>query len=128
MTAAPPKKRLLRVILIACGLLVLLVGYGLFYNATGFGIPFMLHKTTGLECPGCGLTRAIAAVVRLDFAAAFDFNLLWPLYAAYFLWGSISMAAVYVKRGEAGVLPGKTWMHAILLALVVGYGILRNLF
>ena len=128
MTAAPPKKRLLRVILIACGLLVLLVGYGLFYNATGFGIHCMLHKTTGLECPGCGLTRAIAAVVRLDFAAAFDFNLLWPLYAAYFLWGSISMAAVYVKRGEAGVLPGKTWMHAILLALVVGYGILRNLF
>ena len=128
MTADPPKKRLLCVILIACGLLVLLVGYGLFYNATGFGIPCMLHKTTGLECPGCGLTRAIAAVVRLDFAAAFDFNLLWPLYAAYFLWGSISMAAVYVKRGEAGVLPGKTWMHAILLALVVGYGILRNLF
>ena len=128
MTADPPKKRLLRGILIACGLLALFVGYGLFYNITGFGIPCMLHKTTGLECPGCGLTRAIAAVVRLDFAAAFDFNLLWPLYAAYFLWGSISMAAVYVKRGEAGVLPGKTWMHAILLALVVGYGILRNLF
>ena len=113
---------------VSCGLLALFVGYGLFYNITGYGIPCMLHKTTGLECPGCGLTRAIAAVVRLDFAAAFDFNLLWPLYAAYFLWGSISMAAVYVKRGEAGVLPGKTWMHAVILAFVAGYGILRNLF
>lgn len=128
MPADTPQKRLLRVILIACGLIALFVGYGLFYNTTGFGIPCMLHKTTGLECPGCGLTRAIAAVVRLDFAAAFGFNLLWPLYAAYFLWGSISMASVYVRRGEAGVLPGKTWTHAVILAIVVGYGILRNLF
>jgi hypothetical protein len=38
------------------------------------------------------------------------------------------MAAVYVKRGEAGYLPGKTWMHAVILGAVVGYGILRNLF
>ncbi len=128
MTTDTPKKRLLRVILIACGLLALLVGYGLFYNITGFGIPCMLHKITGLECPGCGLSRAIAAVVRLDLAAAFGFNLLWPLYAAYLLWGSVSMAVVYVKRGEAGYLPGKTWMHAVILAVAVGYGLLRNIF
>lgn len=123
-----PIKRLLRIVLISCGLAVLLIGYGLFYNITGFGIPCMLHQMTGLECPGCGLTRAIAAVVRLDFSAAFGFNLLWPLYAAYFLWGSIAMAVAYVKRGEVGYLPGQTWMHAVILAVVVGYGLLRNFF
>ena len=123
-----PKKRLLRIILIGGGLLALLVGYGVFYNLTGYGIPCMLHKVTGLECPGCGLTRAIAAVVRLDLTAAFEFNALWPLYAAYFLWGGISMAVAYVKRGESGYLPGKTWMHAVILSMVILYGILRNLF
>lgn len=127
MTADTPKKRLLRVALIGGGLLALLVGYGVFYNVTGFGIPCMLHEVTGLECPGCGLTRAIAAVVRLDLAAAFGFNALWPLYAAYFLWGGLGMAMAYVKRGEAGYLPGKTWMHAVILSAVVLYGILRNL-
>lgn len=127
MTADTPKKRLLRVALIGGGLLILLVGYGVFYNVTGFGIPCMLHEVTGLECPGCGLTRAIAAVVRLDLAAAFEFNALWPLYAAYFLWGGIGMAMAYVKRGEAGYLPGKTWMHAVILTGVVGYGLLRNI-
>ena len=126
MTADTPKKRLLRILLIGCGLLALLAGYGIFYNIAGFGIPCMIHQTTGLECPGCGLTRALAAVVRLDFAAAFGFNLLWPLYAAYFLWGGIGMAVAYVKRGEVGYLPGKTWMHATILAVVVGYGIVRN--
>ena len=127
MTADTPKKRLLRVALIGGGLLALLAGYGVFYNVTGFGIPCMLHEVTGLECPGCGLTRAIAAVVRLDFAAAFGFNALWPLYAAYFLWGGIGMAIAYVKRGEVGYLPGKTRMHAVILSAVVLYGILRNL-
>ena len=127
MTADTPKKRLLRVALIGGGLLALLAGYGVFYNVTGFGIPCMLHEVTGLECPGCGLTRAIAAVVRLDLAAAFGFNALWPLYAAYFLWGGIGMAMAYVKRGEVGYLPGKTWMHAVILTGVVGYGLLRNI-
>ncbi len=126
MTASTPKKRLLHIALIAGGLLLLLVGYGVFYNIMGFGIPCMLHRMTGLECPGCGLTRAIAAVVRLDVAAAFGYNLLWPLYTVYFLWGSIAMAVAYVRRGERGYLPGKTWMHVIILSAVVAYGILRN--
>lgn len=126
MTADTPKKRLLRIALIGGGLLALAVGYGVFYNLTGYGIPCMLHQTTGLDCPGCGLTRAIAAVVWLDLAAAFGFNALWPLYAAYCLWCGTAMAAAYVKRGEVGYLPGKTWMHAVILSAVVAYGILRN--
>ena len=127
MPADTLKKRLLRVILIACGLLALFVGYGLFYNITGYGIPCMLHKTTGLECPGCGLTRAIAAVVRLDFAAAFAYHALWPLFAAYILWVGISAACVYVRQGEIKLLPGKWWMHAAVLVAIVGYGVFRNL-
>ena len=126
MTASTLKKRWLHVALTACGLFLLLAGYGMFYNVTGLGIPCMLHRVTGLACPGCGLTRAIAAVVRLDLAAAFTYNLLWPLYAAYFLWGGIAMAIAYVKRGEIGYLPGKTWMHVVILSVTVAYGILRN--
>lgn len=126
MTPSTPKKRLLHTVLITGGLLLLLVGYGLFYNITGFGIPCVFHQATGLQCPGCGLSRAIAAVLRLDFSAAFGYNLLWPLYAAYLLWGGIGMAHAYIKRGEPCCLPGKTWLHAVILAVVVAYGVLRN--
>lgn len=29
---------------------------------------------TGLPCPGCGMTRAVIAILRFDFAKAFELN------------------------------------------------------
>ena len=55
------------------------------------------------------------------------YHALWPVFAAYFLWVGISDAAVYVKTGELQLLPPRWWVHAVTLAAVLGYGILRNL-
>ena len=68
--------RLFRVILLSFGLaaaaaaLVLLARVGL-----GIGCP--LYQLTGLQCPGCGNSRAGMALLRLDFAASFSYN---PLF------------------------------------------------
>ena len=40
----------------------------------GPGIPCLFHLVTGLECPGCGGTRMILAVSRMDFGAAMRAN------------------------------------------------------
>src|SRR5438045_1569145 len=46
-----------------------------------------IHELLHLQCPGCGATRAIAAVVRGEFAEALHLNalvtLLLPFAAAY---------------------------------------------
>ena len=49
----------------------------LVFHMTGVGCP--LKYITGISCPGCGMTRAWGAVLRLDFAAAFRFHPLWIL-------------------------------------------------
>lgn len=36
--------------------------------------PCLFHRVTGLNCPGCGGTRALSAMLRLDFATAFWYN------------------------------------------------------
>lgn len=125
--ASTPRRRLLRVALLAGGLLLLMLGYGLFYIHAGFGLPCPLYRTTGLQCPGCGMTRALAALLRGEVAAAFGFNLLWPLFAAYLLWGGLSMAVTYIRRGEAWVPPGGYSVHWGMLVIMLLYGILRNL-
>lgn len=39
---------------------------------TGIGCVFLYFL--GIPCPGCGMTRALRALLRMDFAAAFAFH------------------------------------------------------
>ena len=120
------KARVQRACLIAGITIAALVGYVVLFDATGMGLPCVLYEVTGLKCGGCGLTRAAVSLLHLDFAAAFSYHALWPVFAAYILWVGVSFARVYVRRGEIRLLPGKWWMHIIVLAAVIGYGALRN--
>lgn len=51
----------------------------IYYAVTWFtGCP--IKYTTGISCPGCGMTRAWLAVLRLDFHDAFAYHpLFWTL-------------------------------------------------
>lgn len=126
MTDPIQKVRLLRVCLVAGITIAALAGYVVLFDTTGWRIPCVLYETTRLKCGGCGLTRAAVSLLRLDFAAAFSYHALWPVFAAYILWVGISAACAYVRRGEIKLLPGKRWMHIAVLVAVVGYGVLRN--
>ena len=126
MTPPTPKARLRRVCLIAGITAAALVGYMVIFDLTGLGMPCVLHEFTGLQCGGCGLTRAAVSLLHLDFPAAFSYHALWPVFAAYVLWVGGSAAYAYILRGEIKLLPGKWWMHTAVLAVIVGYGILRN--
>ena len=121
-----PKQRLHRLTVWGGVLLLLLVGYGFYYNRIGDGIPCPIYQATGLRCAGCGLTRALAAVLRLDLVASFSYNPVWPLYVGYFAWIGVAGGLAYVRRGEEFHLPGKTWIHIGILLAVTAFGVLRN--
>lgn len=59
---------------IICLILVLILYYAATWS-TGCPIRYIL----GISCPGCGMTRAWLAVLRLDFAAAFSYHPLFLL-------------------------------------------------
>ncbi len=73
------------------GLLVLLILGALAYvSALLFGWNCPVKYLTGRPCPGCGLSRALAALLRLDFRAAFRFHpmvFVWPPVVLYALFG-----------------------------------------
>jgi len=133
MTSAPPKSSranhgvwLAGILLGLLGLIVAALVF--FFNPTthGFYPICQFHRLTGLNCPGCGMTRALYALLHGDIATALRDNALLvvtlPVLLARGLW-----LAVKKSRGQAitDFLPGKYLWALVFLTLA--FGILRNL-
>ena len=80
----------------------------------------------GLDCPGCGTTRALTALTRGDVPAAFDHNLLamaaLPLVVVAFVWWAFPSA----KPAWVGRLASSPFVPKLVFALVVAFTVIRN--
>ena len=81
------------------------------------GIPCLFHEVTGLYCPGCGMTRAMISIIKLDFYQASRFNILIFIVIPFFI--------IYFILKDKKTIPN--WIWYVLLSLVILYGILRNI-
>jgi hypothetical protein len=83
------------------------------------------HELTGLDCPGCGATRATHQLLHGNISAALKLNafavLSLPLLAglgAHWLWG-------WIRRKQEMVLrPAWIWIY---FAVYLAFGVLRDL-
>lgn len=90
-----------------------------------YGIcPF--KAVTGLDCPGCGLTRGVAALLRGDVVRALDHNVFLPVVLAV-----IGLAYVrWVRRSlghEVTRVMTPRWVPWAVTAVVLGFWVVRNL-
>ena len=107
--------------------LFVLIGAWVLYT---FGNPLIcvFYKLTGLYCPGCGSGRASAALLHLDFAAAFKHNLLYVLLLPFIVYYLLKQYIVLVFRKD--VLPMfsiNVFAAKVVLAVILVFGILRNI-
>ena len=83
------------------GLLVLLILGALAYaSALLFGWNCPIKYLTGVPCPGCGLSRALAALLRLDFRTALRFH---PMV---FVLPPVVLYALFGKKPLFGICLG----------------------
>jgi len=75
------------------------------------------RRLTGWYCPGCGSTRALHAMTHGDARAMMAYNALAPLA----LVGAFAMAWATPRRVPR-------WLWAGALVVVLGFGVLRNVF
>jgi hypothetical protein len=84
--------------------------------------PCPFHTLTGLDCPGCGSTRALRALLHGHWIAVLDFNLL-------LLPGLLMFACGVVQRWSRSI--HTLWQHVnrpnVVLVVVLCFWILRNL-
>lgn len=76
-----------------------MTGGGLLYFALcGIGLdvlPCPLLRTTGLPCPGCGMTRSCLALLHGEWRASWDFNPFGPVFALF--WAVVAAGLVLPK-------------------------------
>ena len=87
----------------------------------------MFHQLTGLWCPGCGLTRSTYQLFHGHIGAALSSNIFTPIALAAIV--TVWVAWLRVSWGAPPIrLPQRTtrWLAFVVPALVVSYGVLRN--
>lgn len=102
-------------------------GYALWVNLTHLAIPCPFHAITGLQCPGCGVTRLCLALLRQDVAGAWQANavllLLLPLLGVLLGY----RAVVYVRRGSVPTARWETLVWSGMAVVLLLWGIVRNM-
>ena len=93
---------------------------------TGFFPLCPFRLLTGLQCPGCGTTRALHEIVHGHFWAAFMLNPLLLIASPFLVWAFLrySLIAMQGSMPRKNALPAP-YIYAIFF-VVVGFWIFRN--
>lgn len=93
---------------------------------TGFFLPCPFRFLTGLNCPGCGVTRALHQLLHGNFEAAFMLNPLFLLAIPFLLFALIRYSVIVMRGGvpRPNALPAP-YIYAIFF-IILSFWIFRN--
>jgi hypothetical protein len=120
------KERSIKVLRRYSVILAIGIAYLIWVLITDIRIPCPVFSLTGLECPGCGITRMIAALSRLDFGAAYGYNPFILVTSPLILFCIIYPEVKYIKRGER-TLGAFAFLPWVEIVLALAYAVVRNL-
>ena len=88
-----------------------------------------LKAATGLKCPGCGSQRAVHQLLNLNVEAAMHYNAMLVLSIPYLILGFVFDS---IKNWNDKLLKWRNRLFGttaiwIVLALVIGFWVLRNI-
>lgn len=109
--------------------LILILCAGLFYvvwlECGGTGIPCIFRKITGWLCPGCGITKLILGLLRLDFKYAYNANPFIFITIPYILF--ILSYDLICKNKEKCFTKLVNISEYVYVALLIMFGVYRNI-
>jgi len=109
-------------------IIVLLIFYSIFVELTHIAIPCPIHRLTGFYCPGCGVSRMLLSIIKLDFKKAFSYNQLLFILLPFGLFLFIESIISDIKNRTPLYKKINNIVWYILIAILLIYGVLRNIF
>lgn len=120
------KKRLKKAALFV-PLLFVLGLVGVWLSETGHGIPCIFHAVTGLQCPGCGVTRMLSALLHGDWRGAWESNAA-VLTLSPVLAGLVGLSLVrWIRTGSARLPRRADAVTVVCVVLLLLFTVARNL-
>lgn len=105
-----------------------IAAYVIHFNLRGYGIPCTFHLLTGFDCPSCGMSRALSALSRLDFAASISYNPFLIPVGIYIIAYSISFSVSFVRGTLASLKFLRPFpIHPIFFTAWLAFAVLRNI-
>lgn len=121
------KKRMKKIIVRDIIIALLLICYAVIVITTGKSIPCFIHLLTGLQCPGCGISRMLISMLYGDFRTAFSFHpflfITWPVLLTLLLNADYR----YIKQGRANLISSMNLVAITYVVLLLVFSIWRNL-
>lgn len=122
------RQRIVRAVAVSTAAAALTAFYLWVVNTTGMMPRCLFKLVTGWSCPGCGSQRAFHALLRGDFHAALEANLLLPFAMAYL----VVLGAAYLFSANRKIK--NLYTHStspialIIIAIVItAWAIVRNI-
>lgn len=120
------KTRVKKVLIVNISLLLILLIYYKFYTITNIGIPCIFKIITGYKCPGCGITRCIFSLIKLDIKGAFSYNQLVTILIVPFIIYYIYLNYCYIFNKDNKFKSIVNKLSLILIFISIIFGIVRN--
>lgn len=106
-------------------LISFLIIYFILSELLDVGIPCLFYEITGYYCPGCGITRVLFSLLKLDFYQAFRYN---PLIFILIIITVIYWLVKFILKKFMNIsIEIPNYVYYILLVIVIIFGILRNI-
>ena len=106
-------------------LISFLIIYFILNELLDVGIPCLFYEITGYYCPGCGITRLLFSLLKLDFYQAFRYNPL--IFILIIITGIYLLVKFILKKFMNISIEIPNYVYYILLVIVIIFGILRNI-